>query len=125
MVVIVDDDDSVRDGLTDLMEACGYSAEGFESGERFIGSDQLNCTDCLVADVHMPGMSGFELYNRLVASGRAIPTILITARDDERTRARALQAGVHCYLPKPCDEAELLSCIRSATSHRGVGEETS
>ena len=119
-VVVVDDDKSVRDGLTSLMESYGYSVQAFESGETFMGSDYLSHADCLVADIHMPGMSGFELYSRLVASGQPIPTILITARDDERARARALQAGVQCYLPKPCDETQLLSCIRSALANRGA-----
>jgi FixJ family two-component response regulator len=122
VVAIVDDDESARDGLMTLMESCGYSAKTFESGESFLSSSRLSDTDCLVADIHMPGMSGLELYSRLVASGQAIPTILITARDDERTRARALQAGVLCYLPKPCDETELLSCIESALGNRGATE---
>jgi CheY-like chemotaxis protein len=67
----------------------------------------------VIADVQMPGMTGLELHNRLVASGEPIPTILITAFPDERSRDRSLQAGVTCYLTKPFSEDDLLACIRS------------
>jgi FixJ family two-component response regulator len=113
-ISIVDDDGSVREGLVSLMQSHGYLAEAFESGAGFLASDRRHRTDCLIADMHMPGMTGLELVEQLAAAGAAIPTILITARHDEGVRLRALQAGVLCYLTKPFKEDELLRCIRSA-----------
>jgi FixJ family two-component response regulator len=90
----------------------------FECAEDFLKSRRRRSMSCMIADVQMPGMTGFELHNRLVASGQPIPTILITAFPDERARERALQAGVICYLSKPFSEDELLACIRSILEHR-------
>jgi len=114
VISIVDDDESVREGMTDLAGTLGFSAASFPSAEAFLKSDRLHSTSCLIADVHMPGMTGLELYKRLVASGAAIPTVLITAYPDERVRARALKAGVISYLIKPFTEDDFLACIRSA-----------
>jgi FixJ family two-component response regulator len=114
VISIVDDDESVREALTGLMRSLGYSATAFPSGESFLGSRRLSGTACLIADVQMPGMTGLELHRRLVASGKPIPTILITAYGDDWVRAKALNAGVVCYLTKPFDESELLACIHSA-----------
>jgi FixJ family two-component response regulator len=115
-ISIVDDDESVREGLVSLMESHGYLAEGFESGMSFLNSSRKGRTDCLIVDMHMPGMSGLELLGQLDASGAAAPAIMITARHDVNLRARALQRGVLCYLPKPFKEAELMNCIRSAVT---------
>lgn len=117
-VSIVDDDESVREGMVSLMQSHGYLAQAFESAESFLGSA---ChTDCLIADMHMPGMTGLELVGRLATSGHSVPAILITARHDEGVRARALEAGVFCYLTKPFNENDLLRCIRSAVVSRAV-----
>jgi CheY-like chemotaxis protein len=78
-------------------------------------------TACLITDVRMPGMNGFDLYRHLVASGTPIPTVLVTAYPEDSTRARALKVGVGCYLAKPLEPDELLGCIRSALAH-GAGE---
>jgi FixJ family two-component response regulator len=115
-IAIVDDDEAVREGISALMRSLGFSARVFSSGESFLGSNHLPRTACLIADVHMPGMTGLELHDRLVASGSTIPTILITAYVDEKVRAQALNAGVACYLTKPIDENKLLACIHSALS---------
>ena len=112
VIAIVDDDYSVREALTSLVRSLGYSAMAFECANDFLKSKRRRVS-CVIADVQMPGMTGLELYNRLVASGKPIPTILITAFPDERTRQHALQVGVNCYLPKPFSEDELLACIRS------------
>ena len=77
-------------------------------------ADRMNSSSCLIADVRMPGMTGLELHDRLVETGRSIPTILMTAHPNGRDRERALQAGVFCYLTKPYSQDELLACIRSA-----------
>ena len=114
VITIVDDDESVREATMSLMRALGFLAEAFPCAEDFLTSDGLQRTSCLIADVRMPGMSGLELYRRLVASGKPIPTVLITAHSDDGVRARALKAGIICYLTKPFREDDLLGCIRSA-----------
>jgi FixJ family two-component response regulator len=120
-ISIVDDDESVREGLVSLMQSHGYAAEAFDSASAFLNADRGRSTDCLIADMHMPGMTGLELVDRLAASGQSVPTILITARHDERVRERALKAGVHCYLPKPFKEESLLRCIHAALAARDDG----
>jgi FixJ family two-component response regulator len=119
VISIVDDDQSVREGTTDLLKSMGFDAEAFERAEDFLKSDRLHRTTCLIADVQIPGMTGLELHGRLVDSGTPIPTILITAFPDERDRTRALQTGVICYLIKPYDDDDLLACIRSALESKG------
>lgn len=118
LISIVDDDDSVREAMKGLMKSLGFAAESFSSAEDFLRSPRQHRTACLIADVQMPGMSGLDLYRQLVASGQPIPTILITAYADEGVRARALQAGVICYLPKPFTDDDLLACLRSILGHR-------
>ena len=104
-----------------LMRSVGYSAIAFPSAEGFLTSRRRSATACLIVDVQMPGMTGLELHNRLIASGEPIPTILITAYPDERMRAQALN-GVLCYLAKPFSESELLACIHSALRHQSENE---
>jgi FixJ family two-component response regulator len=117
LIAIVDDDVSVREAMVSLMRALGFLAEAFPCAEDFLKSDGLQRTSCLIADVRMPGMSGLELYRRLVATGTPIPTVLITAHSDDGVRTRALKAGIICYLTKPFREDDLLGCIRSALDH--------
>ena len=114
LIAIVDDDDSVREGTKSLIRSMGLAAEAFSSGEDFLRSSQLGGTACLVADVNMPGMSGLDLHRRVATVGKGIPTILITAYPNDSVRARALSAGIICYLIKPFSEEELLRCIRFA-----------
>ena len=114
LIAIVDDDDSLRQALLSLMRALGYASEAYPCAEDFLSSGRLQHTACLIADVRMPGMSGLDLHRRLVVAGHRIPTVLITAHGDENARARALAAGVVCYLTKPFDEDDLLGCIRAA-----------
>jgi FixJ family two-component response regulator len=119
VIAIVDDDHSVREALTSLVRSLGYVAVAFECAENLLKSRRRRNVFCVIADVQMPGMTGIELHNRLVSSGEPIPTILITAFPDERSRERALQAGVIGYLAKPFSEDDLLACIRSSL---GLGE---
>ena len=97
-----------------LMRALGFTSEAYQCAEDFLKSGRIQRTSCLIADVRMPGMTGLELYRHLVASGKPIPTVLITAHPDDGIRARALKAGIICYLTKPFREDDLLGCIRSA-----------
>jgi FixJ family two-component response regulator len=119
VISIVDDDESVREGLVGLMQSHGYCAESFESGASFLDSNGAGRTDCLIVDMHMPGMTGLELIGRLAAAGTSVPTILVTARRDESVRARAALAGVTCYLTKPFEEDRLLGCIHAALADGG------
>jgi FixJ family two-component response regulator len=118
VISIVDDDQSVRAGVADLLEAMGFTAETFRHADEFLQFNRLRATACLIADVRLPGMSGLDLYHHLLWSGRIVPTILITAFPDDEDRTRALRAGVHCYLAKPFKESELSACIHSALGYR-------
>ena len=122
VIAVVDDDESVREALTGLMKSLGYGAAAFQSAEEFLNSSQRRGAACLISDVQMPGMTGLELHDRLVASGEPIPTILITAYPDETARTRAARAGVSCYLTKPFREDDLLNCIRSVLNSNVAGE---
>ena len=114
IVMIVDDDNSIRKSVRRLMKSYGIVVETFASAEEFLGSDRLDKTSCLILDVHMPGMNGLELQQRLVASGSVIPIIFITAFADDSARSQALKAGAVGYLAKPFDDKELLNCINAA-----------
>ena len=118
MVSIVDDDESVRDGIVDLVTAMGFDVEAFGRAEDFLQSSSIASTACLITDMRMPGMTGLELHERLIASGKAIPTIVITAFPKEVDRARAVRNGVVCYLAKPFDDNQLAACITSALEPR-------
>ena len=114
LISIVDDDEPFRESMRKLVMLLGYTVEAFPSAADFLASRHLPETACLVADVHMPGMTGIELHRHLVAAGYAIPTILVTAYPDEVIRDRALNEGVVCYLSKPVDDDYLERCLRSA-----------
>ncbi len=114
LVSVVEDDQFFRDFMGRLMRSMGYSVELFPSAAEFLASPRLTETDCLIADVHMPVMTGIELYRRLVDAKRAIPTILVTAYPNDADRARAMNDGVICYLRKPVDEAHLKRCLHAA-----------
>ena len=121
LVVIVDDDQSLRNATRDLLKAAGFSTATFEDAESFLGSASRASAACLVADMRMPGMTGLELYQALVASGEGIPTVIITAHPDEPTQSRAREAGITCYLSKPFAPDDLLECVGEALakSQRG------
>jgi FixJ family two-component response regulator len=121
VISIVDDDESVREGLTDLVRSMGFIAEAFQRAEDFLKSPRLRRTSCLIADVQMPGMTGIELYDVLINADNMIPTILITAFPNDRDRTLALHSGVTCYLVKPFNDDDLHECIRSALGARVAG----
>jgi FixJ family two-component response regulator len=114
LVSIVDDNQPFRESLRKLVMLFGYTVESFPSAADFLASRLLPETDCLVADVHMPGMTGVELHRHLVETGYAIPTILVTAYPDDVVGDRALKDGVVCYLSKPVDDDHLERCLRLA-----------
>src|SRR5580658_214937 len=114
LVAIVDDDDSVRVTLQELLRSAGFSSEAFESAEDFLGSGHQRETACLITDIRMPGMSGLELQAKLNAEHCRIPTIFITAHGDEEMRFRALREGAVEFLPKPFDDEALIESVRVA-----------
>ena len=114
LVAIVDDDDSVRGTLQELLRSAGFSSRAFESAEAFLGSGHRQETACLITDIRMPGMSGLELQARLNAERCRIPTIFITAHGDEEMRFQALRGGAVEFLPKPFDDEVLIETIRAA-----------
>jgi len=114
IVAIVDDDEAVGNAIEVLMRSIGLVARAFSSAEEFLRSSELSRTGCLVVDFDMPKMNGIDLHNNLSRLGKGIPTVLITAYPNDYVRARALQAGISCYLTKPFDEGELLNCIQTA-----------
>jgi len=114
LVSVVEDDTFYRESMRRLMRSLDYTVEAFSSAADFLASPRLAETACLIADVHMPAMTGIELYRYLIDAGRAIPTILVTAYPNDVDRIRALNDGVVCYLQKPVDEQRLVECLRSA-----------
>jgi FixJ family two-component response regulator len=110
-ISIVDDDASMREALRGLLKSAGFTAEVFSSAEEILSSGRLNGTSCLILDVRMPGMSGIELQERLIASGNAVPIVFITAHAEEAERARAMERGAIDCLQKPFSEDALLDAI--------------
>jgi len=118
LISIVDDDPPFLDSMHRLLRALGYTVATFRSGAEFLASPRLTMTDCLVADVHMPAITGVDLYRHLIGTGRPIPTILITAYPDDRVERCMLGEGVACYLRKPLEEATLVDCLRCAVMRK-------
>ena len=114
LVSVVDDDEFFRESMRRLIRSLGYTVEAFPSAADFLASRGLDETACLIADIHMPGMTGVELYACLIEAGHKIPTILVTAYPDEGTQARVLKDGIVCYLLKPFDDNDLMDCVRKA-----------
>jgi len=125
LISIVDDDEPYRDSVRKLVMLLGYTVESFPSAADFLASRVLPETACLVADVHMPGMTGVELHRHLTKLGYTIPTILVTAYPDDIVRDQALKDGVVCYLSKPVDDGELDSCLRTALKRGTPSKENS
>jgi FixJ family two-component response regulator len=125
LVSVVEDDQFFRESMRRLMRSLGYSVEAFPSAADFLASPRLVETACLIADVHMPAMTGLELYRHLIGAGYAIPTILVTAYPDDDVRTRALNDGVVCYFRKPVDERHLMRCVRAALHSDEPREENS
>src|SRR5580704_19178603 len=115
LVAVVDDDESVRESLPDLVREFGYSAQAFSSAEAFLASDYLDQTRCLILDVSMPpGMSGPDLQRELSRRGRETPIIFVTASTDKTVRTRLLELGAVECLFKPFSDTALLKAVNSA-----------
>ena len=123
LVSVVDDDQFFRESMCRLMRSLGHAADFFSSAGEFLASPRLAETACLIADIQMPAMTGLELYRRLIDTGQAIPTILVTAFPNDVDRARALNDGVVCYLRKPVDDEHHAQCVRDALRPAGSPKE--
>ena len=114
LLSVVDDDESVRESLPDLLREFGFAARAFSSGQAFLTSDSVNATRCLILDVAMPGMSGLALQQELKRRGQEIPIIFITGQKDEDTRKQAFRLGAVNFLYKPFTDTALLDAVNAA-----------
>lgn len=113
LVSIVDDDESVRESLPDLLREFGFSASAFSSATEFLSSDRIGQTKCLILDVAMPDMTGIELQQQLKRLGQSIPIIFITGQQDEDVRDQALKEGAMDFLHKPFSDTALLEALNA------------
>jgi FixJ family two-component response regulator len=118
-ISIVDDDAAVREALKRLMRSVRFHVTTFESAEEFLASEQVSETDCLILDVYLPGMSGFELQAQLRSQRRSVPIVFITAHADEASRQRALNAGAIELLGKPVRRDTLFRAVQTAIEAAG------
>ena len=114
LVSVVDDDESVRESLPDLLRECGFAVQAFSSAEEFLASDCVSQTRCLILDIAMPGMSGPDLQRELTRRRQEIPIVFITAHGDETVRPRVLAQGAVACLCKPFSETALLEALHAA-----------
>ncbi|HVU42768.1 MAG: response regulator [Xanthobacteraceae bacterium] len=114
MISIIDDDPSVREATQSLIRSLGYDAQVFASAEEYLQSERLSDSSCLITDLHMPGMSGTDLQDRLIADGYQIPIIFVTAYYEDRTRDRVMDAGAFGFLRKPFNDESLIECLDKA-----------
>lgn len=114
LISVVDDDESVRESLPDLLQEFGFDARAFSSAEEFLAADLLDQTDCLILDVAMPGRSGPDLYRELTVRRQKLPVVFITAHRDENVRPRLLAQGATDCLFKPFSDLALLSALELA-----------
>jgi FixJ family two-component response regulator len=114
LVSVVDDDESVRESLPDLLKELGYSVRAFSSAEEFLASDCVAKTRCLILDIAMPGMTGPDLKQELTVRGQEIPIVFITAQADDTVRACALEHGAVECLFKPFSDTALIEALNAA-----------
>lgn len=113
-VYVVEDDESVRKALRRLIRSAGLDVTAFASAEEFLHAAGQPAPACLVLDLHLPGLSGLELHERLRAEGRSTPAVFITAYGDDQARERAFRGGAVAFLPKPFDDRSLLDAVAQA-----------
>jgi FixJ family two-component response regulator len=113
-IAVIDDDQSFRIALVESLGSLGYGARGFASAEEFITSEADASYDCVITDIHMPGMSGIELARLLISRPRRLPVVLVTARSDSHIDAHAAATGAICLLRKPFKTDALIDCLDKA-----------
>ena len=114
VISIIDDDASVRLATQSLVRSLGYTAEVFSSAEEYLQSGRVGDSSCVITDLHMPGMSGTDLQDRLIADGHQMPIIFVTAYFEERTLAQVMDAGAVGFLRKPFADERLIECLDRA-----------
>ena len=114
VVLVVDDDPSVRRGLDRLLRSAGYTVEAFASATELLDSGELGAAGCLILDVRLPGLNGLDLQETLAAGGNTVPIVFITGHGDAAMSLRAVKAGAIGFLQKPFDESALLEAVRDA-----------
>jgi len=114
LVSVIDDDESVRESLPDLLREMGFAVQAFFSAEEFLASDFISLTECLIVDIAMPGMSGPQLQQELARRQQNIPIVFITAQKDELVRPRLIARGAVDCLFKPFSDTALLSALNAA-----------
>ncbi len=118
MISIIDDDVCARTATEGMVRSLGYTVASYASAEDFLSSDHISDTACLITDVHLPGLTGVELYWRLRTGGFAVPTIIVTGHPDETTRRQVLAAGAVAFLSKPFAKNALLDCLKAALTQK-------
>ncbi len=118
-ISIIDDDESVREAIKTLIRSLGYNAVTFCSAEEFLGSTGMLTTECLIVDVQMPGLSGAELQQRLIADGHNFPMIFVTAFPNDRLKSFVFKNGAIGFLSKPFRDHHLIECVSEALKSRG------
>jgi len=123
VIAVVDDEEAIRDALSDLLLVMGYSCQAFDRAEAFLAAHTSNRFDCLITDIRMPGISGLELLERLRAAGSTLPVIVVTSFDDPLIRSRAFESGAHAYLTKPVTDDVLLQSLKTALPGREISND--
>ncbi|KAB0268558.1 response regulator [Microvirga brassicacearum] len=121
----MDDEEAIREALSDLLLVMGYSCQAFDRAEAFLAAHGTERFDCLITDIRMPGMNGLELLQHLKAAGSTLPVIIVTSMNDPLARSRALESGAHAYLTKPVTDDVLLESLKTALPDSDIprGEE--
>jgi FixJ family two-component response regulator len=119
LVSLVDDDESLRRSVKNLLSSVGFQVETFASAEAFLAAAALSKTSCLVLDLRLEGMSGLELMDHLSSAGLPIRVVMLTAHGDDEVRRRALKSGAVAFLTKPFRANDLLDAVRSVTESAG------
>lgn len=114
MISLVDDDSTVLEATAGLLRSLGYNVKTFESGQALLNYSDLTETDCIIADVMMPKIDGFELQRRLAEAGNRSPIIFLTAVTERTVRERLMEGGAYDVLYKPCSEERLVNCLEAA-----------
>jgi FixJ family two-component response regulator len=120
VIAVVDDEEAIRDALSDLLLVMRYACQAFDRAEAFLAANTPGSFDCLITDIRMPGMTGLDLLQHLKAAGSTLPVIIVTSMTDSVTRTRALESGAHAYLTKPVIDDVLLQSLRTALPGREI-----
>ena len=121
VIAIIDDDPSAREATQRLVRSLGHKTQVFSSAEEYLQSEQGQPPACLITDLHMPGMSGIDLQDRLIADGCRVPMIFVTAYFEEQVEAQAMEAGAYGFLRKPFDDESFVACLDKALNHGQAG----